>query len=103
MIGGVPKFGHISEFIHWLPVPQRIHYRLSTIVWHCVHVQLYVRLSVCARMYGCIYVSIYVNEFQFFYIRMDMYSATLPRVSKLTCCQCRDASLEADSRICMRY
>src|SRR6218665_2450072 len=37
MIGGVPKFGHISEFmrdtLHWLPVQQRIHYRLSTIVW----------------------------------------------------------------------
>jgi len=36
MIGGIPKFGHISEFmrdtIHWLPVRQRIHYRLSTIV-----------------------------------------------------------------------
>ena len=40
MIGGVPKFGHISEFmrdtLQWLPVQQRIHYRLSTIVWHCV-------------------------------------------------------------------
>src|SRR6218665_2617102 len=39
MIGGVPKFGHISEFmrdtLHWLPVQQRIHYRLSTIVWRC--------------------------------------------------------------------
>ena len=32
--------GHISEFmrdiLHWLPVRQRIHYRLSTIVWRCV-------------------------------------------------------------------
>src|SRR6218665_471661 len=40
MIGGVPKFGHITEFmrdiLHWLPVRQRIHYRLSTIVWRCV-------------------------------------------------------------------
>ena len=40
MIGGVPKFGHISEFmrdtLHWLPVLQRIHYRLSTIFWRCV-------------------------------------------------------------------
>src|SRR6218665_3425578 len=36
MIGGVPKFGHISEFmrdtLHRLPVRQRIHCRLSTIV-----------------------------------------------------------------------
>src|SRR6218665_2424189 len=35
-----PKFGHISEFmrdtLRWLPVRQRIHYRLSTIVWQCV-------------------------------------------------------------------
>src|SRR6218665_2798565 len=40
MIGGVPKFGHISDcmrdVIHWLPVQQPIHYRISSIVWHCV-------------------------------------------------------------------
>src|SRR6218665_4036505 len=37
---GVPKFGHISDYmrdvLHWLPVQQRIHYRISSIVWHCV-------------------------------------------------------------------
>src|SRR6218665_3560885 len=36
MIGGVPKFGHISDYmrdvLHWLPVQQRIHYRISSIV-----------------------------------------------------------------------
>ena len=40
LIGGVPKFGHISaimrDVLHWLPVQQRIHYRVSSIVWHCV-------------------------------------------------------------------
>src|SRR6218665_3025152 len=40
MIGGVPKFGHISDYmrdvLHWLPVQQRIQYRISSIVWHCV-------------------------------------------------------------------
>src|SRR6218665_293814 len=40
MIGDIPRFGHISEFIRdtlrWLPVLQRIHYRLSSIVWRCV-------------------------------------------------------------------
>ena len=40
LIGGVPKFGHISAFmrdvLHWLPVQQRIHYRVSSTVWHCV-------------------------------------------------------------------
>src|SRR6218665_2963947 len=25
-----------SSTLHWLPVRQHIHYRLSTIVWHCV-------------------------------------------------------------------
>src|SRR6218665_922215 len=39
MVGGVPKFGHISDYmrdvLHWLPVQQRIHYRISSIVWHC--------------------------------------------------------------------
>ena len=40
LIGGVPKFGHIGEFmrdtLHWLPVRQRIHYRVSTIAWRCI-------------------------------------------------------------------
>src|SRR6218665_2445687 len=40
LIGGVPKFGHIGEFmretLHWLPVCQRILYRVSTIAWHCI-------------------------------------------------------------------
>src|SRR6218665_2351676 len=40
MIGVVSKFGHISEFmrvtLRWLPVRQRIHYRLSSIVWRCI-------------------------------------------------------------------
>src|SRR6218665_2678659 len=40
MIGGVPKFGHISEYmrdtLHWLPVWQLILYRLCNIVWLCV-------------------------------------------------------------------
>ena len=40
MIGGVPRFGHISDYmrdiLHWLPVQQRIFYRISSIVWHCV-------------------------------------------------------------------
>ena len=40
MIGSVPKFGHISEImrdaLHWLPDRQRIHFRLSNIVWRCV-------------------------------------------------------------------
>src|SRR6218665_3054602 len=40
MIGGVPRFGHITAYmrdvLHWLPVQQCIHYRISSIVWHCV-------------------------------------------------------------------
>src|SRR6218665_331213 len=40
MIGGVPRFGHITDYMrdvpHWLPVQQRIHYRISSILWHCV-------------------------------------------------------------------
>ena len=40
MIDGVPRFGHITDYmqdvLHWLPVQQRIHYRISSIVWHCV-------------------------------------------------------------------
>src|SRR6218665_3757546 len=40
LIGGAPKFGHIGEFmrdtLHWLPVCQRILYRVSTIAWRCI-------------------------------------------------------------------
>src|SRR6218665_2562812 len=40
MIGGVPRFGHITDYmrdvLHWLPVQQCIHYRISSIVWQCV-------------------------------------------------------------------
>src|SRR6218665_2170747 len=40
MIVTQTSFECISEFmrdtLHWLPVRQRIHYRLSTIVWRCV-------------------------------------------------------------------
>src|SRR6218665_2114413 len=40
MIGGVPRFAHITDYmrdvLHWLPVQQRILYRISSIVWHCV-------------------------------------------------------------------
>src|SRR6218665_3349195 len=40
MIGGVPRFGHITDYmrdvLHWLPVQQRTFYRISSIVWHCV-------------------------------------------------------------------
>src|SRR6218665_287630 len=40
MIGGVPRFGHIIDYmrdvLHWLPVQQRIHYRISSFVWHCI-------------------------------------------------------------------
>jgi len=39
LIGGVPKFGHIGEFmrdtLHRLPVRQRILYRVSTIARRC--------------------------------------------------------------------
>src|SRR6218665_24058 len=37
---GVPKFDHISDFmpdtLHWLPLWQRILYRLYSIVLHCI-------------------------------------------------------------------
>ena len=29
-------FASAYDVLHWLPVQQRIHYRISSIVWHCV-------------------------------------------------------------------
>src|SRR6218665_3709819 len=39
MIGGVPVFRHMTDYIrdllHCLPVQQHTHYKISSIVWHC--------------------------------------------------------------------
>ena len=35
----IPKFGHVSsymlEVLHWLPIRQRIEYRVASMVWRC--------------------------------------------------------------------
>ena len=40
LIGRIPKFSHISSYmrdvLHWLPLKQRIEYRISTLVWRCM-------------------------------------------------------------------
>ena len=37
LIGGIPKSGHVSDYLrdvlHWLPLPQRISFRVSAFVW----------------------------------------------------------------------
>src|SRR6218665_3455732 len=39
LIGQIPKFGHVSsymvEVLHWLPIRQRIEYRVASLVWRC--------------------------------------------------------------------
>src|SRR6218665_3683318 len=39
LIGGVPKYASISGYmrdtLHWLPIQQRIFYRVAVLVWHC--------------------------------------------------------------------
>src|SRR6218665_3266480 len=40
LIGGIPKFGHVSQYMldvfHWLPAEQRISYRIASLVWRCL-------------------------------------------------------------------
>src|SRR6218665_2281814 len=40
LICGVPKFSHVSRYmhdvLHWLPAEQRISYRIASLVWHCL-------------------------------------------------------------------
>src|SRR6218665_3722362 len=40
LIGGIPKFGHVSQYmldvLHWLPAEQRISYRIASLVWRCL-------------------------------------------------------------------
>ena len=39
LIGQIPTFGHVSsymlEVLHWLPIRQRIEYRVASMVWRC--------------------------------------------------------------------
>ena len=39
LIGHIPKFAHVSSFmsdvLHWLPIEQRIEYRIAALVWRC--------------------------------------------------------------------
>ena len=39
LIGRIPKFGHVSNYmletLHWLPIRQRIVYRIASLVWRC--------------------------------------------------------------------
>src|SRR6218665_2535053 len=39
LLGQIPKFGHVSsymlEVLHWLPIRQRIEYRVASLVWRC--------------------------------------------------------------------
>src|SRR6218665_672587 len=40
LIGGVPEYASISGYmrdtLHWLPIRQRIFYRVAVLVWHCL-------------------------------------------------------------------
>jgi hypothetical protein len=40
LVGGFSRFDHVSSFmkdiLHWLPLQQRILFRVSSIVWHCI-------------------------------------------------------------------
>src|SRR6218665_1477960 len=40
LIGGIHKFGHVSQYmlgvLHWLPAEQRISYRIASLVWRCL-------------------------------------------------------------------
>src|SRR6218665_2997864 len=40
LIGGIPRTGHVSAYMldvfHWLPLQQRIMFRIGTMVWRCI-------------------------------------------------------------------
>src|SRR6218665_3914596 len=54
LIGGIPKFGHVSKYmldvLYWLPAEQRISYRIASIVWRCLLglAPLYLRELCCS-------------------------------------------------------
>ena len=40
LIGGIPRTGHLSGYmldvLHWLPLQQRIIFRIGAMVWRCI-------------------------------------------------------------------
>src|SRR6218665_3317419 len=40
LIGGIPRTGHVSTYmldvLHWLPLQQRIMFRIGAMVWRCI-------------------------------------------------------------------
>src|SRR6218665_269385 len=40
LIGGIPRTGHVSAYmldvLHWLPLQQRIMFRIGAMVWRCI-------------------------------------------------------------------
>src|SRR6218665_2666151 len=40
LIGGIPRTGHVSAYmldvLHWLPLQQRIIFRIGALVWRCI-------------------------------------------------------------------
>ena len=40
LIGRIPKYGSVSAYmrdmLHWLPIAQRISYRIAVLVWRCL-------------------------------------------------------------------
>jgi len=40
LVGRIPKFSHVSDYmrevLHWLPLQQRILFRVASTVWHCL-------------------------------------------------------------------
>src|SRR6218665_2974034 len=40
LIGGIPRTGHVSAYmldvLHWLPLQQRIIFRIGAMVWRCI-------------------------------------------------------------------
>ena len=54
LVGRIPRFGRVSEYmrdvLHWLPYPQRIVYRISVLVRRCIEglAPLYLRELCCS-------------------------------------------------------
>ena len=40
LIGGIPTFGHVSQYmldvLRWLPAEQRISFRIALLIWRCL-------------------------------------------------------------------
>src|SRR6218665_65162 len=91
LIGGTPKFGHVSRYmldvLRWLPAEQRISYRIASMVWRCLLglAPLYLRELCCPLHSAMNSRSLRSSQRGLLLVPFASTSATLSRAFSVVC------------------